>query len=432
MTTAGPHTSAGPPAPPPGRGGLIDPANESLADALRTSFRILKLAMIVLVVLFLPSGTFVVEQTEQAIVLRMGKPVGRVREAGFNWAFPAPIDEVVKIPVKQSSTLTIDSHWLHLRENEKTIPLSQLRRGRKGLHPMRDGALLTSDMGLVHVQWRLTYRITDLTKYVTMIADTNVEKPDQIITAVLERSAIHVVSQFTTEEATRKRLTDMRDQLKVAINLALEEVGSGIVVESVAPKAIPPVQTRLAFDEVIRAENNKRTTIRDAEQKARQMLNSTAGAAHSRIIAHLDALDAARLAHDDRESARLEAEVDQMIEREATGRVGAMIRDAKSYYTSAVQRMRGDAEQYQTLLDEYRSQPEMLINRLWEKTKNRLFSNPGITKVYRPPGAQFRIRVGLDPRQREKKERDKYLLNLLPDEPLEFEVKIPGGPLTVP
>ncbi len=411
----------------------LDSANQSLADALRTSFRILKLAMIVLVILFLLSGTFVVEQNEQALVLRLGKPTGSVQAAGFHWAFPAPIDEVVKIPVNQSSTLAIDSHWLFLQDKEKGRPLSEVRRGRRGLHPMRDGALLTADKGLVHVQWRLRYRIADLTQYVSLVSDTDVERAGDIIAKILEHAAIHVVSGYTTEEATRRRLSDLRTDTRLAINRALDDLGTGIVVESVEiPQAIPPVQTKRAFDQVISEENNKRTTIREAEQGARQLLNTTAGAAHVKLIDRLDEFDRARLASDATTMDRINAEIDQIVEHEATGRVGTMIRNAKGYRTSAVQRMNGDAEQYRTLLAEYRQAPTLLLTRLWEETKGRLFANPNITKVYRPAGTQIRIRVGLDPRQRDRKERDSYLQNALPEARQELEIKIPGGPLTVP
>ena len=57
----------------------LDPANQSLAEALRTTFRILKFFMVVLVVLFLASGAIVVDQNEQAVVFRFGRPVGGVR-----------------------------------------------------------------------------------------------------------------------------------------------------------------------------------------------------------------------------------------------------------------------------------------------------------------------------------------------------------------
>jgi len=393
----------------------LDTAQQSLADALRTSFKILKLAMIVLVVVYCVSGVFTVEQNGQALVLRLGQMVGGVRGPGMHWAFPPPIDRVIEIPVRKSSTLAIDSHWLFLNDEEKKTPLSEITRGRAGLHPGRDGALLTGDKGLVHVKWRLTYGIDDLVKYVSNVADEDYTKVDSskaeaIITKLLERAAIDVAGGFTTEETTRKRLTDLRAMVKRRVNDHLEELRTGIVVESVEiPMSTPPLQTKLAFDQVIRAENRKQTSIREAQQQAMDLLNETAGAAHVKLLDLLDRYGAAATAGDVEAMERLSADLDRVVEYEASGTVGSMIRESKGYYSSVVQSMRADAEKYETLVPEWRDRRELLITRIWEKTKQRLLSSPGITKMYRPLGAEFRIVVGLDPRQSDIEERRQYL-----------------------
>jgi len=410
---------------------VADSAGQSLTDALSTSFRILKLAMVVLLVLFLASGTFIVDQNEQAIVLRLGKPVGGVRDAGFNWAFPAPIDEVVKVPVKQSSTVTIRSHWMHLNDNELGIPLVQVRRGGQGLNPMRDGALLTGDRGFVHILWEVTYAIDDLTKYVSLVSDTDVKHAETLITTVLENAAIDVVGGFTTEDATVKRLAELRAAVKSKVDDELAALDTGIIVESVEiHKSTPPIQTLVAFANVTREENNKRTRISGAQQQADERLNAAAGASHTLLIAKLDALDAATTANDTAEVERLTGEIDRIIEFDASGRAGAMVRNAKGYYTTAVQAIRADAEQYNALLDEYRANPELLVARLWQEAKTSLLRSPRLTKLYRPPGSEFRLKVGLDPGKRARQERDQYLKEVQQGDPVQYEIKIPGGPLT--
>ncbi len=393
----------------------VDPAQQSLADALRTSFQILKLAMVVLVIAYFASGVFTVEQNKQAIILRLGGMVGDVCNPGVHWAFPPPIDQVVEIPVKQSSTVSIASHWLYLDEDEQKIPLAQVRRGDRGLNPVRDGALLTGDKGLVHIKWRLTYRVDDLTKYLAVVSDEDYTRIDnarieRIITKLLERAGIDVAGSFTTEEATRKRLTELRELVKRRVNADLDKLGTGVVVETVEiPKSTPPLQTKLAFDQVIRAENKKQTSIRQAEQEATALLNRTAGAAHTHLITLLDAIDVAQRNKDTDAIARLNQQIDQVVEFEASGEVGSLVRSAKGYYTSVVQGMQADAEQYQTLLAEWDDRRGMLKTRLWEQAKQRLLGNPDIVKVYRPFGAEFRIIVGPDPRQRDIKERQSFL-----------------------
>jgi len=89
-----PHDEAREPATP------VDSGSQALAEALRSSFAILKFLMVILVVVFFASGFFTVEQQERAVILRFGKPVRSGRDAllgpGLHWSFPYPIDEYVK------------------------------------------------------------------------------------------------------------------------------------------------------------------------------------------------------------------------------------------------------------------------------------------------------------------------------------------------
>jgi len=83
----------------------MDAGSQALAEALRSSFAIVRVVMVVLVALFVFSGFFTVGPQEKAIILRFGKPQGEgdkaLLGAGAHWAFPYPIDEVVKVPITE-------------------------------------------------------------------------------------------------------------------------------------------------------------------------------------------------------------------------------------------------------------------------------------------------------------------------------------------
>src|SRR5215468_8513217 len=95
--------------PPPGD--ALDPANQSLADALRKSFAVLKALMLVLVVAYVLSGWFRVQPGEVGFVVRMGRVIGigndRVLKPGWHWSFPYPIDQVVTVATQQERTQTV-------------------------------------------------------------------------------------------------------------------------------------------------------------------------------------------------------------------------------------------------------------------------------------------------------------------------------------
>src|SRR6266487_2358510 len=157
-----PSSGAGPGQPAsPGPEAIEDARTQALADALHSSFAIVKVLMIGLVVVFLFSGFFKVGPQEKAIILRFGMPVGggdgKLFEPGAHWAFPAPIDEVVKIPVGQVQQVDSTVGWYATTAaNEATgarPPASE------SLNPVRDGYLLTGDVNIIHARATLRYRI---------------------------------------------------------------------------------------------------------------------------------------------------------------------------------------------------------------------------------------------------------------------------------
>ena len=69
----------------------FDPANQSLSDALRASFRILQFIMIIVLIFFLASGMFQVDQKkEEVVLLRFGEIQGVYKE-GIHWGWPYPV-----------------------------------------------------------------------------------------------------------------------------------------------------------------------------------------------------------------------------------------------------------------------------------------------------------------------------------------------------
>ena len=98
----------------PGLDPALDPAQQSLAEALRVSFGILKVAMLALLVAYAFSGTFSVGSNEVALRLRFGDYVGapgeRVLERGTYLAAPFPLEQVIKVDTRPM-TLTLDREF---------------------------------------------------------------------------------------------------------------------------------------------------------------------------------------------------------------------------------------------------------------------------------------------------------------------------------
>ena len=95
----------------------LDPANQSLADALRLSFRVLKIVMIFLVIIFLFSGVVIVDEREVVVLARFGRQVA-VLKPGLRVALPYPIHEQIHVSTAQKR-LSVDTFWLRIRDADK-------------------------------------------------------------------------------------------------------------------------------------------------------------------------------------------------------------------------------------------------------------------------------------------------------------------------
>jgi membrane protease subunit HflK len=144
-----------------------DAGAQALAEALGSSFKIVKLLMVALVVAFFASGIFTVRPNQIAIKLRFGKPEGlgadQLLKPGLHWKFPSPIDEIVYVPVGESRTVTSTAGWYFLTPEQEAA--GQEPEKQPSLRPGVDGYTLAGDGNIIHARVTLSYRITDPIQY---------------------------------------------------------------------------------------------------------------------------------------------------------------------------------------------------------------------------------------------------------------------------
>src|SRR5580765_330047 len=135
----------------------IDAGSQALSEALRSSFGIVKFVMVILVIVFLGSGFFTVGPQEQAIIVRLGKPVGEREKAllgpGLHWSFPYPIDEYTRVPISAIQRVSSTVGWyattpeMELAGTETTsLPVNS------PINPLADGYALTADQNIIHTR----------------------------------------------------------------------------------------------------------------------------------------------------------------------------------------------------------------------------------------------------------------------------------------
>src|ERR1035438_992003 len=128
-----------------------DAGSQALAEALRASFTIVKIAMAALVVIIFGVGFFQVKPGEKAVILRFGRPLGEgpnmlLSSGKQYWSWPYPIDEVVRIPITERQQVKSSVGWYAMSHEEEiafetlgTEPASFTQ----SLNPATDGYVIT-------------------------------------------------------------------------------------------------------------------------------------------------------------------------------------------------------------------------------------------------------------------------------------------------
>src|ERR1700722_889139 len=139
------HEHPAPGAPEPAM--VEDAGSRALAEALKSSFFIVQVVMVILVGVFLFSGFFKVGLQERAIVLRFGAPVGGEDHAllgpGLHWSLPYPIDEVVRIPYSEIQQVKSSVGWYFTTSVNEGLEREEMPG--PGLNPAIDSYVITGD-----------------------------------------------------------------------------------------------------------------------------------------------------------------------------------------------------------------------------------------------------------------------------------------------
>jgi membrane protease subunit HflK len=350
LTLLAPKPPPGPTPPPT----PLDAGSQALAEALRSSFVIIKAVMVILVAVFLASGFFTVGPQQQAIILRFGRPVAQGAQAllgpGLHWSFPYPIDEPVIVSISGLQQVKSSVGWYttqtspaqELAGNEPSLPVSL------PIDPVADGYGLTADTNIFHVRATLTYHISDPMRYVFDFVNAS-----NAVQNALDNSLLYTASRFTIDnilvhdvlgfkEAVRRRVTNLVDQRQF-----------GVTVEECVVDCRPPRQLKEDFEKVVQAELTRSKVISDARDYEIQTTNAAAAGASSRV----------KLA--DSERARY---VDELSSR---------------------------AKQFQDLLPKYNANPNLFVHQRLAQTLAVVMTN--LQDKFLLPDKQQEVRIQLNP-----------------------------------
>ncbi|HET6429089.1 MAG TPA: SPFH domain-containing protein [Phycisphaerae bacterium] len=303
---------------PRGRSHEMSAAHRSLADALHVSFRLLGVAMVVMLIAWLTlTGMSCVDSSERAVRLFLGEITGegdaRVHGDGLLWNWPQPFGEVVRVSTTVK-TLEMRDFWMFIPPEEANLRIEDLRPRGQGLDPAQDGALLTGDRGLIHAMFSCKYRAgvargaqaegskatlegvpspRAVIDYVTHVADAP-GGAEAFVRSAVATAAIRVAAELTVEHIFNAQDQFARN-VQEAAQAQLDRLASGIFLNGLEIRGLTvPLGVQEAVKDVTVAKQDEERQRTEAEKEAIKKLSAAAGESWRILAGDLNVLDAGK------------------------------------------------------------------------------------------------------------------------------------------
>jgi membrane protease subunit HflK len=375
----------------------LDPANQSLAEALRLSYRVLQLAMLGLVAVFLLSGFQTVSEGQVAVKTVFGRiqgaPGDEAVAPGLQPFWPYPVGEIVRVRQKDAVTLTTE-FWPRFREGISTLEAATGAASPDDpIRPGVDGSLVTADGDLAHVRIAAEFTVEDVVRTLDEF------RPDvlrEVVRRALQRGMVLTAAEFTLQELLESR--DLPEQvLRTKAQAQLDAMSSGIKLVSVSmPDKSAPLAIRNALGRVQEARENAKLSVEKAQQDANATLVGAAGPEYAKLLDLVDRHDLELSRGDVAAADAVLAEIGARLEGpENSGRTAAAINRAKAYSTGVTATLGKEVRRLASLAPSFRENSGQLVRKLWLDMLREVLSSP-TAEVMAAPAEGGPVRIGLE------------------------------------
>lgn len=410
------------------RAASMELANRSLADALRLTYRLLQVVMIVLLALFAFSGVRKIDQAERGVRVTLGKIDAADLEPGVHFSLPYPLGQIVQVSTAQNKLDVDESFYPFLNADQRLKPPGELGMGDI-LRPGTDGSLITGDGNLAHARFGVTYHRETPAEFVRSLADG---QETALVRAVIERAAVQTIAEVTLDDILKRSSanagtpggtgalgSEIEDRVRRAAQAALDGMKSGLRIDSVSLRdETPPLRTRDAYQAVQTAESKAATDRQKAEQVRATTLNRMAGSAYPLALALIDEYerraDAGDNAAAEKTLGTLQSlfdgtmpggtvrvggrEFDTQSIGKVGGQVAAMIAEATSYRSNIERAAQTRAAGFMAKREQFLANPRVFVTREWTEAMTAFLAFPYVQSQVIPENAgKYVLRLSEDP-----------------------------------
>lgn len=266
----------------------------------------------VAILIWLGTGFFIVDEGQQAVITQFGK-YKRTETAGFNWRLPYPIQRHELIYVTQIRSLDVG--------RDTVIKATGLR----------ESAMLTEDENIVEIKFAVQYRLSDARAFLF-----ESKNPTDAVVQAAETAVREVVGKLRMDSALSEERDQIAPRVRALMQSILDRYKMGIEVVGINLQqggVRPPEQVQAAFDDVLKAGQERERAKNEAQAYANDVIPRAVGSA-----------------------SRLKEEAD-------------------AYKSRIVAQAQGDAQRFKSVLAEYQKAPQVTRDRMYLETMQQIYGN---------------------------------------------------------
>ena len=266
----------------------------------------------VVVLIWLGTGFFIVQEGQQAVITQFGKYKNTVG-AGFNWRLPYPIQRHELVFVTQIRSVDVG--------RDAVVKATGLR----------ESAMLTEDENIVEIKFAVQYRLSDARAFLF-----ESKNPADAVVQAAETAVREVVGKMRMDSALSEERDQIAPRVRALMQTILDRYKMGIDVVGINLQqggVRPPEQVQASFDDVLKAGQERERAKNEAQAYANDVVPRAVGSA-----------------------SRLKEEAD-------------------AYKARIVAQAQGDAQRFKSVLAEYQKAPQVTRDRMYLDTMQQIYSN---------------------------------------------------------
>ena len=267
-------------------------------------------------VVWILTGIYIVDQGWRGVELTFGRHV-QTTQPGPHWHWPAPIGQIEEVNV----------------ERRRIAEVGYTSAGSSTRSVSDEALMITRDENIVDLRLAAQYAVKDPALYLF-----NFRSPQRTLKQVTESAVREVVGKRDLDFVLTEGRTEVANRTGDLLQEVMSDYRTGLEVVQVAVQDIqPPEPVQPAFEDAIRAREDKQRSINQAQAYANELIPG------------------------------------------AQGQAARILEQAKGYRGRVIARAEGDAARFEALIPQYRANPEVMRQRMYLETMEQVLG--GMSKL---------------------------------------------------